>query len=45
MTTGLEQPMIGEAAPGFDLPATDGSHVALEDLRGKFAVVHFGTSW
>ncbi len=45
MTTELVQPMIGEAAPAFDLPATDGQRMALEALRGKFAVVHFGTSW
>jgi peroxiredoxin len=37
--------MIGDPAPTVDLPTTDGGRLALETLRGNFAVVHFGTSW
>jgi cytochrome oxidase Cu insertion factor (SCO1/SenC/PrrC family) len=45
MTLELEQPMIGEGAPAFTLPSTEGARVSLSDLRGKFTVIHFGTSW
>jgi hypothetical protein len=31
----------GSEAPGFDLPATDGSRVRLRDLRGTPVLVHF----
>ena len=39
------QPKIGEAAPAFTLESTKGDKVALTDLRGKFVVIHFATSW
>lgn len=40
-----EQPLIGQPAPGFDLPALDGEAVSLADLRGKIVVLHFGAGW
>jgi peroxiredoxin len=39
------QPMIGEPAPPFTLTATDGSAHSLADFRGRYVVLHFGTSW
>lgn len=39
------QPMIGTAAPGFDLESTTGTRLSLADLKGKFVVMHFGASW
>jgi len=39
------QPLLGEEAPGFDLRDVRGSRVSLRDLRGRFVVLHFGTSW
>ena len=41
----MEQPMIGDPAPPFSLGGIDGNTCSLADLRGKFVVVHFGTSW
>jgi cytochrome oxidase Cu insertion factor (SCO1/SenC/PrrC family) len=41
----LLQPKIGEAAPAFNLENLQGEKLALEDLRGKFVVIHFATSW
>lgn len=38
-------PMIGEAAPPFDLQTISGERLSLEELKGKFLVVHFGASW
>ncbi len=40
-----DQPMIGQPAPGFDLPALDGTMVKLSDLSGKLVVLHFGAGW
>lgn len=39
------QPMIGEAAPAFELVEVTGAKVSLETLRGQWLVVHFGASW
>jgi hypothetical protein len=39
------QPRIGETAPPFDLATLQGEKLALEDLRGKFVVIQFATSW
>ena len=41
----LPQPKIGEAAPAFNLETLQGEKLALADLRGKFVVIHFATSW
>jgi len=41
----LPQPMIGEAAPAFNLETLQGEKLALADLRGKFVVIHFATTW
>ena len=38
-------PMIGEAAPAFDLEEVGGGRLSLESLRGRYIVIHFGTSW
>ena len=38
-------PMIGEQAPVFELEEVGGGSVALEVLRGKYVVIHFGASW
>lgn len=40
-----DHPLIGEAAPAFDLPTISGEQLSLEELKGKFLVVHFGASW
>ncbi len=45
-TTGVEShPWIGKTAPGFNLKETAGTSISLEDLRGKYIVLHFGASW
>ena len=41
----LSQPKIGEVTPAFNLETLQGKKVALADLRGKFVVIHFATSW
>jgi cytochrome oxidase Cu insertion factor (SCO1/SenC/PrrC family) len=38
-------PMIGEAAPAFDLAEVGGEILSLESLKGKYVVLHFGASW
>lgn len=38
-------PWIGKAAPGFALKNVGGGKLKLRDLRGKYAVIHFGASW
>lgn len=38
-------PMVGTPAPAIDLPDTNGGRVSLESYRGKYVVIHFGTSW
>ncbi len=40
-----EQPLIGEAAPTFELPSLAGERISLGDYRGKTLVVHFGAGW
>jgi len=40
------QPMLGEPAPTFRLQdLLSGKTISLEDLRGRFVVLHFGASW
>lgn len=43
--TVASHPMIGEAAPAFDLEEVDGGFLSLEDFRGRYIVLHFGASW
>lgn len=38
-------PKIGEAAPAFNLETLQGDKLTLNDLLGKFVVIHFATSW
>ena len=38
-------PMIGEAAPAFDLEEVAGGTLTLESLKGRYVVLHFGASW
>ena len=40
-----QQPMIGDAAPTFALETSAGDTLALEELQGKYLVIHFGASW
>lgn len=40
-----DQPMIGENAPSFRLPALDGKTYSLEQFRGKYVVIHFAATW
>lgn len=38
-------PMIGEAAPAFNLEEVSGGALSLETLKGRYVVLHFGASW
>ena len=38
-------PWIGEMAPDFKLKTVAGGELSLEDLRGRYVVIHFGASW
>lgn len=40
-----EQPMLGQMAPSFTLKAVDGKTFSLEQLRGKYIVIHFAATW
>ena len=39
------QPMVGDPAPAFELKDPKGRTFSLAEQRGKFVVIHFGTSW
>lgn len=46
METSKERiPDVGDAAPGFTLPAVGGSTLALEALRGRWVVLFTWGSW
>lgn len=36
---------IGDKAPDFRLPASDGRQVSLSDFRGRMVMVHFWATW
>ena len=40
-----QQPMLGQMAPSFALKAIDGKTHSLEQLRGKYVVIHFAATW
>jgi peroxiredoxin len=40
-----EQPMIGQAAPSFNLPGLDGKTYSLEQFRGQYIVIHLAATW
>lgn len=39
------QPMLDQMAPAFTLKAIDGKTYSLEQLRGKYVVLHFAATW
>lgn len=40
-----EQPMIGQPAPLFELKTSEGKIYSLEQLKGKYVVIHFAATW
>ena len=40
-----DQPMIGKKAPVFTLRAIDGNNYSLEQLKGKYVIIHFAATW
>lgn len=40
-----DQPMLGQLAPTFTLSDLNGKTYSLEQLKGKFVVIHFATTW
>jgi len=40
-----DQYLIGKNAPSFILNAIDGKAYSLEQLRGKYVVIHFSATW
>ena len=39
------QPMLGMAAPAFELETTEGKIFSIKDFSGKYIVLHFATTW
>jgi len=40
-----QQPMLGQMAPFFTLKALNGKTYSLEQLQGKYVVIHFAATW
>ena len=40
-----KQPMIGQTAPSFELKDLGGKTYSLAQLKGKFVMIHFATTW
>jgi len=40
-----EQPMIRQPAPLFELRGIDGKTYSLDQLKGKYIVIHFAATW
>lgn len=40
-----QQPMLGQMAPSFTLKALGGKTYSLEQLKGKYVVIHFAATW
>ena len=40
-----DQHLIGSTAPSFTLIAMDGKTYSLEQMRGKYVVLHFAATW
>ena len=40
-----DQPMIGAESPFFELKSIDSKVYSLEQLKGKFVILHFATTW
>jgi peroxiredoxin len=40
-----DQHLIGSVAPSFSLKAMDGKTYSLEQMRGKYVVLHFAATW
>jgi peroxiredoxin len=40
-----EQPMIAQPAPLFELKGVDGKTYSLDQLKGKYIVIHFAATW
>ena len=40
-----DQHLIGSTAPSFTLKAMDGKTYSLEQMRGKYVVMHFAATW
>lgn len=43
--TQVDSPLLGKAAPSFDLPLLDGGSITSADLQGQPYVVNFWASW
>lgn len=39
------QPMLGQRAPSFTLKALSGKMYSLEQVKGKYVVIHFAATW
>ncbi|MBZ0301301.1 MAG: redoxin domain-containing protein [Anaerolineae bacterium] len=44
-TPTVDQPLLGERAPNFELPTLDGGTLRLSSLRGRMVFVNFWASW